>query len=559
VNLSPGPRSPVALLAAAAAAIAALLAYPLRHGNGYLDDFAYLALGRHLDNPLVLLVQDSLGAFFFRPLGMFLWWWTVVLFGDNAPAHLMFNVAVHALNGILVYALLRQFRVSFAPAAAAAILFIAHPAAFSTAAWLSNRFDLFATLFGLLALRAVDRVLELPSRARFAAAVAATLAAMLCKEIGFAIPAVAAVMAGWILPNRHAANARQRAVLVGALFACALVVVGIRPLVLRAEASLLRDALLPTLWGGVWNLAASLPSVLVVLHGSVAAVSAWLVAFMALAALGLVPAIRAHLRDGEPARVALIGLALMLATALTEAPIAYVNPRFFYRMDHFELQALIACRLYYLPLAGFALFAGALLEALVRQRPSPAMRHAKLLAVVVGTVGLAGMVATGRTIGREWAALIEKGSARYVRAAVETAASRDATPGCKIYFLGTPESAFAFRLYADVAVKHALPRGHPVVDCFVQSEHTPWFHLVAARERGLEKPLETLIVEGKPFEPLPVGNLMYQYLNVPDTAAVRDDARASFYAWDGARFVDVTGEIRTRRREVRFFDIRPSP
>jgi hypothetical protein len=309
----------------------------------------------------------------------------------------------------------------------------------------------------------------------------------------------------------------------------------------------------------MWKWTASLPSFLVVLHGSVAAVSAWLAAFMALLALGLVPAIRAHLREGELARVALIGLALMLATAITETPIVHVNPMFFYRLDHFELQALIACRLYYLPLAGFALFAGALLEAFVRQRPSPAMRYAKLFALMAGTIALAGMVATGRTIGREWAALLENGSARYVRAAVEAASIRDATPGCKIYFLGTPVSAFAFRLYADVAVKHALPRGHPVVDCFVQSEHTPWFHLVPAREGGLEKPLETLLVAGKPFEPLPVGNLMYQYLNVPDTAAVRDDPRASFYAWDGARFLDVTEEIRTRGREVRFFDIRPPP
>jgi hypothetical protein len=557
VDLASARRSPVALLVAIAAAIAALLAYPLRRGNGYLDDFAYLALGRHLDNPLVLLTQDSLGAFFFRPLGMFLWWWTVALFGDSAPAHLMFNVAVHALNGILVYALLRQLRVSFAPAAAAAVLFIAHPAAFSTAAWLANRFDLFATLFGLVALRAVDRVLELPSRARFAAALAATLAAMLCEEIGFAIPVVAALMAAWIMPNRHTANARQRAVLVCALFACALVVVGVRPFVLRTETSLLRDALLPTLWGGMWKLTAGLPSFLVVLHGSVAAVSAWLAAFMAFAALGLVPAVRAHLREGELARVALIGLAIMLATALTEAPIAYVNPKFAYQLDHFELQALIACRLYYLPLAGFALFAGALLEAFVRLRPTPAMRYAKLLAVAAGIVALAGMVATGRTIGREWTALLESGSARYVRAAVEAAAIRDATPGCKIYFLGTPVSAFAFRLYADVAVKHALPRGHRVVDCFVQSEHTPWFHLVPARDGGLEKPLETLRIAGKPFAPLPVGNLMYQYLNVPDTAAVRDDPRASFYAWDGARFADVTEEIRARKREVRFFDIRP--
>ncbi|MGZ5650555.1 MAG: hypothetical protein ACXWG8_09510, partial [Usitatibacter sp.] len=60
----------------AALALGALLAWPLRHGHAYLDDFGFLALGRHIDNPLALLVQDSIGSFFFRPLSMFLWWGT---------------------------------------------------------------------------------------------------------------------------------------------------------------------------------------------------------------------------------------------------------------------------------------------------------------------------------------------------------------------------------------------------------------------------------------------------------------------------------------------------
>ena len=49
----------------------------------------------------------------------------------------------------------------------------------------------------------------------------------------------------------------------------------------------------------------------------------------------------------------------------------------------------------------------------------------------------------------------------------------------------------------------------------------------------------------------------FYFLNVPDNDAVRADPAATFLAWDNGRFVDVTADVRARRREVKFFDNRP--
>lgn len=104
----------------------------------------------------------------------------------------------------------------------------------------------------------------------------------------------------------------------------------------------------------------------------------------------------------------------------------------------------------------------------------------------------------------------------------------------------------------------ALPREHAVTRCFLLSEHAPWYNLMQAG--GLppdaQRPLATMKVGGQPFPPLPLGNLIYYFLVIPDEPAVIDDPNATFYAWTDGRFVDVTGDVRARRRAVRFIDNR---
>jgi Dolichyl-phosphate-mannose-protein mannosyltransferase len=566
------PRSslrsiPIAFLLAALA-LGALLAWPLRHGHAYLDDFVFIALGRHIDNPLVLLVQDSIGFFFFRPLSMFLWWATVAAFGDHAPAHLIFNVAVHVANGVIVYALLRRLAISRAASAVAGLVFIAHPAGFSSAAWLSDRFDLFATFFGLLALHAVERFLEAPGARRMAAAALLMLAALFSKEIAFAFPAVATLMILWPDPGRHAATRRERVWLFVVIAACSLAALGVRPLVLRAvtETMFLRDGLVATLWGGLWKWMLNLPGFLAIAQGSVAAVAGWLAALGALLAASLLPHARAAWGRPSRARTAMLGLAIMVAAALAQAPIVHASPIVPYQLDRFLFESLAGCRFYYLPLAGFAIFLGPLIEAVLAARPgtpSGSRDSGIRLGVALALVALAliGLTATSRAIGREWAVFPEQHDTALVRSAVAQVKPRlDFKPGCKIYFLGTPPVSLPFRLLIDTAVKQALPRGHPAVGCFIQSEHAPWYHLVrtAGLAPGAEKPLESHTFHGKPYPPLAVANLSYYYLKLGDRPEIASDPNATFYALEAGRFVDVTSEVRSHKRTVRFFDNRPA-
>ena len=64
-------------------------------------------------------------------------------------------------------------------------------------------------------------------------------------------------------------------------------------------------------------------------------------------------------------------------------------------------------------------------------------------------------------------------------------------------------------------------------------------------------------IAGRPFEPLPLGNLAYYYLRIPAADAVTADPAAVFLAYRSGRFVDVSADVRARRVTPRFFDNRP--
>jgi hypothetical protein len=551
--------SAAAALAFVAAVFAALLLYPLRDAVPYVDDYVFIALGRHIDNPAWLLVQDSVGTYFFRPLVMLAWWITTALFAGHAPAHYAFNMALHAINGLLVFALARRLQVSALPAALAALVFIAHPTAFSAAAWLSDRFDLFATAFGLLALIAVERCLEAPRPWRLALAVLAALAALFSKETGFAIVAVAALLIAWRDPSHHRAGTPSRFVVLVAVAASIAFAAAVRALVLRdaAQTTLLQDGLAATIAGGAMKWLRELPGFLVARQGNLAAILVWAIALAALGLMALSPWARPALLRAGPARAAAIGIALMAAAAAAQAPVLNAVEIVPYQPYRFGFQTLAACRFYYVPLAGFALLLAALGEAVMRSVLPPAVKRG---AVALALCALAALLASSRTIGREWAALTQASSGAYARAAVAALKLVRPAPACKIYLLDLPPGASRFRDVADTAVKSALAPGDPFMACFIQSESVPWYHLVERRGQSADaaSPLENIVVNGKAYPPLPVGNLAYHYLRIPDRAEVLDDPRATFLAYENGRFVDVTQDVRSRRREVRFVDTRPA-
>jgi len=70
---------------------------------------------------------------------------------EPGPFHVA-NIALHALNALLVFALLRLLRLGDLPAAAGAALFAIHPVQVEPVAWVSGFRDLLSGFFALLAL-----------------------------------------------------------------------------------------------------------------------------------------------------------------------------------------------------------------------------------------------------------------------------------------------------------------------------------------------------------------------------------------------------------------------
>jgi tetratricopeptide (TPR) repeat protein len=74
------------------------------------------------------------------------------LFGLNSAGHHLTSVLLHALNGVLVFVLLRQLTGALWRSLLAATLFAVHPLRVESVVWIAERKDVLSGCFGLLAL-----------------------------------------------------------------------------------------------------------------------------------------------------------------------------------------------------------------------------------------------------------------------------------------------------------------------------------------------------------------------------------------------------------------------
>jgi Dolichyl-phosphate-mannose-protein mannosyltransferase len=554
----------IALYLVATTALAALLYYPLSTARPYADDFAFFTMARQIEEPWRLLVQDAYGLFFFRPVGAFFWWLTTALFGDHFAAHYLTNVVLHLGCASLLLVFARSLSISAPVAAASAIAFAAHPTAFSAAAWLSDRFDLLAVLFGLASLVCVQRFIARGSKAWAAGAALAAFASMLSKETGFVFPVMGALLLAWADPRHATASARARSVGAIGLVATAVAALGLRTLALRAgaDAILFAGGLLHTLVDGTIKWARFLPDFVIAEAGSATAVFAWFTTLMILLLAALLAAARGAF-DRSLARAMAMGLTLMLLSAIVQSPVIQASRVLPYNLagrpaDSALFDWLVGNRFYYLSLAGFFVALGAIAEGTWRSLAARGMRGAAVAVSILAGIAILALLAGARAVGRDWSRFTRTQDAALLAATAETfAGSQEWAAGCKLFLLGTHEYSRTFLYVADVFVKHTLPRGHALMGCLVQTEVAPWFHLADHRKLQRVSPLEMITIRGKPYPPLQVGNMAVYYLRIPDSEAVRNDPDSRFFAYDGKRFVEVTGAVREGRRSVRFFDNRP--
>jgi len=122
------------------------------------DDGGYVS-----ENPLIQagLTWDGIAHFFYDghrlqwiPLTSLSYMIECQLFGLHPTVHHLTNVVLHALNALLVYALLRRFDAGYGVSLIAAAIFAVHPLNVESVAWVSARKEVLYAFFWLLTIHA---------------------------------------------------------------------------------------------------------------------------------------------------------------------------------------------------------------------------------------------------------------------------------------------------------------------------------------------------------------------------------------------------------------------
>jgi hypothetical protein len=215
---------PYALLTALALAVYAVaLWFPPTNG----DDLAYLASVAATENPLSYFVQDAgAGGQVYRPLLPTGMWVIYRLFGVWALPNQLINLALHMLNVFLLYRIVHQIQPDKTFALLIAAVFMISKFTFMAATWTSDRPMVLAGLCLLLLighLSQSDAGSWNPSTGgvRLSVIAAVSVLAVISKESGIVVPAVALVFAlAWggaarLTPGQRAAAAVVTASIIG--------------------------------------------------------------------------------------------------------------------------------------------------------------------------------------------------------------------------------------------------------------------------------------------------------------------------------------------------------
>jgi Flp pilus assembly protein TadD len=123
----------------------------------------------------------------------------VSVFGLDPRGHHLVNVAIHAVNAVLVFLLLRSMTGAVGKSFLVAVLWAVHPLRVESVAWVSERKDLLAGLFGMLASLAWVGYVRRGMTRRYLLAVLLFALGLMSKPMLVTLPFVWLVLDGWPL------------------------------------------------------------------------------------------------------------------------------------------------------------------------------------------------------------------------------------------------------------------------------------------------------------------------------------------------------------------------
>jgi len=202
-------------------AIAAIYA-PARHAAFfYLDDDFYVTANPFVRDGLTIaglrrMLFGSYGAVW-MPISFASHMIDVSLFGLTPAGPHVVNVILHAMNALLLLALLRRTTGALVPSALATALFAFHPLRVESVAWIAERKDVLSLLFGLLTLHAWVSWTREPTARRYRTVVAGTIVAIMAKPMLVTLPALLLCFDWWPLRRVGTPGPDGRALTAGDL------------------------------------------------------------------------------------------------------------------------------------------------------------------------------------------------------------------------------------------------------------------------------------------------------------------------------------------------------
>ena len=121
----------------------------------------------------------------------------VQIFGLRAGVPQFIGALIHALNAVLLFALVRRFAGSLWTAAFAAAFFAWHPLRVESVAWLAERKDVLSALFLLLTLLAWTAYVRKPSRLRYVLSLVLFALGLMAKPMLVTLPFAMVLLDLW--------------------------------------------------------------------------------------------------------------------------------------------------------------------------------------------------------------------------------------------------------------------------------------------------------------------------------------------------------------------------
>ena len=421
------------------APFAAFVAFVPALWAGFLaDDFVMLQTVHRLDLPLQAFTRTDIGTTRgdpYRPL------WLVAngainrVTGDNALAYHLFSLVLYAAAAVLVVVIAGRF-VERPVAVLAGVAFALYPRHAEAVAWIGASPDVMAGILSLAALAALT-VRGAPTWA-LVASVVLGVAAPLCKESAFALPALALVLVGALWSDDAVPIRRRRAAATAVLIVGTGVDLLVRTMVVHGLGDYVGEPFglhrLAVVVGSQLLATFTTSQMLVLEHPALLVIP---VVLAALVVFGAVQTLRSG--DGSRQRLLAVG-ALWYVLAL----IPVYNNAVALNNSNGE-------RLLYLPSVGAALVIGAVAAPLLEVRP--------------GRVVLA--LGAGAAVAACLAASMDYVTAGVIRDRVVADTSRLAPEHATVVALNIPDSYRSARLLSAGFAQAVAMAGRPDLNVLV--------------------------------------------------------------------------------------------